>query len=194
MQATIGLSVADRIGLPRSKVMDALLVISGAALVSLLAQIRIPLPFSPVPITGQTFGVLLIGAGLGAGRGAASLALYLGLGAVGLPVFAGGASGLARFTGPTAGYLIGFVAAGWLVGRLAELGWGHGVRSSVPLFLIGQAVMYLFGVGWLATFIGLPSALVQGLLPFLPLDGIKVGLAAAVLPSTWQLIGDIPRN
>ncbi|MGA9531953.1 MAG: biotin transporter BioY [Anaerolineales bacterium] len=194
MQATIGLSVADRIGLPRSKVMDALLVISGAALVSLLAQIRIPLPFSPVPITGQTFGVLLIGAGLGAGRGAASLALYLGLGAVGLPVFAGGAGGLARFTGPTAGYLIGFVAAGWLVGRLAELGWGHGVRSSVPLFLIGQAVMYLFGVGWLATFIGLPSALVQGLLPFLPLDGIKVGLAAAVLPSTWQLIGDIPRN
>lgn len=191
MQATIGLTVAERIGLGRSKVVDAMLVISGAALVSLLAQVRIPLPFTPVPITGQTFGVLLIGAGLGARRGAASLALYLALGAAGLPVFAGGSGGLARFLGPTAGYLVGFLIAGWVVGWLAERGWGRGLRSSVPMFLIGQAIIYAFGVAWLAAAIGPTAAVVEGLLPFLPLDALKVGLAAAVLPSTWRLIGGL---
>jgi biotin transport system substrate-specific component len=191
MQTTIGLTVAERIGLRRSTAIDAVLVISGAALASLLAQVRIPLPFTPVPITGQTFGVLLIGAGLGARRGAASLVLYLALGAAGLPVFAGGEAGVAHLMGATAGYLVGFVAAGWLVGWLAERGWGRGISSSVPLFLIGQAVIYLFGVAWLATLIGLPAALAQGLLPFLPLDAVKVALAAAVLPSTWRLLGDI---
>jgi biotin transport system substrate-specific component len=191
MQTTIGLTVAERIGLRRSTAIDAVLLISGAALASLLAQVRIPLPFTPVPITGQTFGVLLIGAGLGARRGAASLVLYLALGAAGLPVFAGGEAGVAHLMGATAGYLVGFVAAGWLVGWLAERGWGRGISSSVPLFLIGQAVIYLFGVAWLATLIGLPAALAQGLLPFLPLDAVKVALAAAVLPSTWRLLGDI---
>jgi biotin transport system substrate-specific component len=191
MQTTIGLTVAERIGLRRSTAIDAVLLISGAALASLLAQVRIPLPFTPVPITGQTFGVLLIGAGLGARRGAASLVLYLALGAAGLPVFAGGEAGVAHLMGATAGYLVGFVAAGWLVGWLAERGWGRGISSSVPLFLIGQAVIYLFGVAWLATLICLPAALAQGLLPFLPLDAVKVALAAAVLPSTWRLLGDI---
>lgn len=191
MQATIGLTVAERFGLRRSRVVDVLLVVGGVALVGLLAQVRIPLPFTPVPITGQTFGVLLIGAALGARRAAASLALYLALGAAGLPVFAGGAGGLARFAGPTAGYLVGFLAAGWLLGWLAERGWGRGLQSSMPLFVLGQAVIYLFGVGWLAILIGWPAALVEGLLPFLPLDAVKVALAAAVLPSTWRLIGEV---
>lgn len=194
MQATLGLTVAERMGLRRSLAVDSALVIAGAALVAALAQVRIPLPFTPVPITGQTFGVLLIGAALGSRRGAASLALYLAIGALGLPVFAGGSGGLTHFLGPTAGYLAGFLIAGWVVGWLAERGWGKGLRSSLPLFLLGQAIIYLFGVAWLAMSIGPSAAVVQGLLPFLPLDALKVGLAAAALPSAWRLVGDLERR
>lgn len=191
MQATLGLTIADRVGLRRSLVLDGALALAGAVLVALFAQIRIPLPFTPVPITGQTFAVLLVGAALGGRRGAASLALYLLGGGIGLPVFAGGAAGLARLAGPTGGYLVGFLPAALLVGRLAERGLDRRWLSALPLFLAGQAVIYAAGVAWLATFLGWQEALMGGLWPFVALDLVKVALAAAALPSAWSLLGAV---
>src|ERR1035437_1067738 len=128
------------------RVRDILLVIGGSLCVAGMAQIRITLPFTPVPITGQTCAVLLVGAALGARRGAASLLLYLIQGLLGLPFFAGGASGLAYFLGPTVGYLVGFVAAAGLVGLLAARGLDRRIPTALLAFLAGEAVIYIFGV------------------------------------------------
>src|ERR1044071_1930905 len=124
---------------------DLILIILGALFVAALAQVEIPLPFTPVPITGQTFGVLLIGAALGSKRGIASLLLYLLEGAVGLPFFAGGASGLGILTGATAGYLVGFVIAAYVVGLLAERGLERSVHTSFIPFLVGTIIIYACG-------------------------------------------------
>lgn len=163
------------------------LITFGALVVAALAQIRIPLPFTPVPLTGQTFAVLLVGAALGSKRGAASLALYIALGAIGLPFFAGGASGLAYLSGPTLGYLVGFVAAAYAVGRLAERGLERSVRTSLVPFVIGTLVIYIFGAGWLAILFGVEKALTLGILPFLVGDAIKMVLATLALPAAWKL-------
>ena len=146
---------------------DLLLITTGALFVAALAQVKIPLPFTPVPLTGQTFAVLLVGATLGSKRGVASLALYTLMGAVGLPFFAGGASGLAYLSGPTLGYLIGFVVAAYAVGTVAERGLERSVRTSLVPFLIGTLVIYIFGAGWLAILFGIEKALTLGVLPFL---------------------------
>jgi biotin transport system substrate-specific component len=167
---------------------DVLLVVAGSLLVAALAQVRIPLPFTPVPITGQTFAVLLVGAVLGSRRGAASLLLYLMEGSLGLPVFAGGAGGLVHVFGPTGGYLLGFVAAAYLVGRLAEGGLDRRFRSALLVLLAGEAVIYLFGVTWLGFFIGFQKALAAGLLPFVIGDAVKLVAAALALPAAWKLV------
>jgi biotin transport system substrate-specific component len=166
---------------------DVLLVVSGSLLVAAMAQVRIALPFTPVPITGQTFAVLLVGASLGAERGAACLVLYLIQGALGLPVFAGGAGGLAYLLGPTGGYLIGFACAAYVIGRLAERGMDRRFRSALPVFLAGEAVIYLFGVPWLSFFIGMQKAFVAGFFPFLLGDAVQLIAAALVLPAAWKL-------
>lgn len=166
-----------------------LLVLSGALFVAALAQVRIPLPFTPVPITGQTFAVLIVGAALGSRLGAASLLTYIAMGALGLPFFAGGASGLTHLTGPTAGYLVGFIVAAWVVGRLAESGFERRIGSALLVFLVGEGVIYLFGVPWLALFLGsLPKAILAGFLPFLVGDAIKLIGAALALPAAWRLV------
>ncbi len=167
---------------------DAALVLAGSLLVALFAQIAIPLPFSPVPVTGQTFAVLLTGVLLGSRRGSLALLTYLAEGAMGLPVLAGGAAGLARLTGPTGGYLVGFVAAAWLVGRLAERGWDRRMESTLLAMLLGNAVIYAFGLPWLARFVGADRVFDLGLLPFLPGDLGKVLLAAASLPWGWRIL------
>jgi len=172
-----------------SRLRDILLVIAGSLLVAALAQIEIPLPFTPVPITGQTFGVLLIGAALGSKRGAASLILYLAEGAIGLPFFAGGASGLRILTGATAGYLVGFAAAAYVIGLLAERGLERSVRTSVIPFIAGTFIIYLFGVGWLAFVMGsLPSAIMAGLVPFIVGDTLKLIAASLVYPAAWKFV------
>jgi biotin transport system substrate-specific component len=186
MQATLGRTLTHRLGLRSTLAADFILIISGSLLISLMAQIRIPLPFSPVPITGQTFAVLLVGAALGGRRAALSMILYLGQGAIGLPVFAGGGFGLARLLGPTGGYLVGFVPAAYLIGWLAEQGLDRRPVSALPIFLAGQLVIYAFGVLWLSAFVGLPAALAGGLWPFLAVDGLKALLAAASLPAAWR--------
>ncbi len=169
------------------KIGDLVLITAGALLVAILAQVRIPLPFTPVPLTGQTFAVLLVGAALGARRGFASLGLYTALGTFGLPVFAGGAAGLAYALGPTAGYLLGFIAAATITGLLAERGLERSLRTSILPFLAGTLVIYLFGAGWLALQFGIEKALALGIAPFLVGDAIKLALAALALPAAWKL-------
>ncbi|MGB7876433.1 MAG: biotin transporter BioY [Anaerolineales bacterium] len=167
---------------------DLLLITISVLFVAALAQVKIPLPFTPVPLTGQTFAVLLVGAALGSKRGAASLALYTLMGALGLPFFAGGASGLAYLSGPTLGYLVGFVAAAYVVGLLAEKGLERSVRTSLVPFLIGTLIIYIFGAGWLTILFGVEQALALGVLPFLVGDAIKMALAALALPVAWKLV------
>lgn len=173
---------------PRTLWHQGLLVVGGSVLMALMAQIVIPLPFTPVPITGQTFGVLLTGALLGSRRGALSVVLYLLEGVLGLPVFAGGASGPGRLLGPTGGYLLGFVAAAWVTGYLCERGWDRRVLSATLAMGIGNGVIYLFGLLWLAYFVGPGRALMAGLWPFIPGDVVKIAMAAFALPPGWALV------
>jgi biotin transport system substrate-specific component len=194
MTPPLALTLSRQLSARHAWLTDLVLISSGSLLVALLAQAALPLPFTPVPLTGQTFAVLLVGAALGARRGAASLALYAIEGAAGLPVFAGGAAGLARLTGPTGGYLVGFIAAAGLVGWLADRGLERRWRTSVLPFLLGTLVIYAFGVSWLAAFTGLPAAVQKGLLPFLPGDLIKLALAALVMPAAWQWVRIFDRS
>jgi biotin transport system substrate-specific component len=168
---------------------DATWIFSGSLFVALSAHIAVPLPFSPVPITGQTLSVLLLGALLGSRRGLLSLLLYLSWGLVGLPVFAGGGVGLARLLGPTGGYLVGLAAAAFVTGLLAERGWDRRVGTALLAMLCGNCVVYAFGLPWLAHFIGGGHLLAAGLLPFIPGDLLKLALASAVLPAGWALLG-----
>ena len=150
---------------------------------------RVQIPFWPVPMTMQTFAVLVIGMAYGARLGAATVAVYLLEGAVGLPVFAVG-GGLAYFAGPTAGYLFGFLAAAFLVGSLAERGWDRSPRLTVLAMTLGTGVILVCGVVWLSVFLGNAGEAVKvGLLPFVPAALFKIALAAVVLPSAWRLTG-----
>ena len=170
---------------------DVILILSGALFVAVLAQVKIPLPFTPVPLTGQTFAVLLVGATLGSTRGAASMLLYIALGALGLPVFAGGASGMTYLSGATLGYLVGFVMAATVIGLLAERGLERSVRTSILPFLIGTIIIYVCGVAWLTIMLGsLNQAIAAGLLPFLIGDAIKLIAASIALPAGWRLVGN----
>ena len=169
---------------------DMILIVLGALFVAALAQVKVPLPFTPVPLTGQTFAVLLIGATLGSARGAASMALYIVLGTLGMPVFAGGASGLTYLTGATLGYLVGFVIAAYVIGLLAERGLERSVRTSLLPFLLGTIIIYACGVAWLAIVLGsLGQAFMAGVVPFLIGDAIKLVVAAVVLPAAWTQVG-----
>lgn len=178
--------------LPRSGfAADVALVCAGAALIAGAAQVSIPLPFTPVPVTGQTFAVLLVGAGLGTLRGGASALLYVLAGLVGAPVYASGAHGLAVVTGATGGYLISFPLAAALSGRLAERRWDRRFSSAVGAMLTGNVLVYLVGLPWLSVSLGtgLERTLELGLYPFVPGDLLKLYLAAALLPSAWRLVG-----
>ncbi len=167
---------------------DVTLIVLGALFVAALAQVEIPLPFTPVPITGQTFGVLLVGAALGSKRGAASLASYLAMGTIGLPFFAGGAHGLDILIGATGGYLIGFVMAAYVIGLLAERGLERSVRTSIIPFLVGTVIIYACGVAWLAVILAsFSKAVTAGLIPFLIGDAIKLVAASVALPAAWKL-------
>ena len=176
---------------PRTRVTTAVAVVAVALLTAVAAQIRFPLPFTPVPITGQTFVVVLGGAVLGMRAGAASQLLYLALGAVGLPVFTDASGGWQVFQGATGGYLVGFVFAAALVGWLAEQRYDRRFTTAVWLFALGNLVIYAFGVPWLmvVTGWGLAEALAKGVLPFLVGDLLKIAAAAGLTPAAWRLLG-----
>jgi biotin transport system substrate-specific component len=208
----VPIQLGEQIG---SRVRHIGLIVAGAALIALCAQLtiiqtgqtipliadyRIQLASSPVPITGQTFAVLLVGGALGLRRGVLSVGLYLLLGLF-LPVYAGGSSGLDTFVsrnaggtlvfGATGGYLIGFLGAAAITGRLAELGWDRHALSAVVAMFIGNVVIYLVGVPWLALALGVDgrTAIAFGLTPFIIIDGIKLLLAAGAFRAAWWIVG-----
>ena len=182
----------------RSRVRDVVAIVGFALFTALAAQVTIPLGFTPVPITGQTFAVLLAGGVLGANRGALSMGLYVALGAIGLPFYAEGAGGWTAATGATAGYLVGFVVAAFVVGKMAEHGQDRKLSTSIPAFIAGTLIIYGIGAGWLAYDLGLPltgaageaSAISLGVAPFLVGDVLKALLAGALLPAAWRFIED----
>lgn len=169
---------------------DATLIVSSSLLIGLCAQIAIWLPFSPVPVTGQTFAVLMLGALLGARRGSLAVAAYIIEGCAGLPVFASARAGLSILLGPTGGYLVGFIAAAYITGSLAERGWDRRAASTILAMVLGNVAIYACGLIWLSCLTGLSkTVLVGGLYPFIPGDLLKIALAAVLLPSGWRLLG-----
>jgi biotin transport system substrate-specific component len=195
-----GLTIADffvpiRVGERlNTRVRDIALVVAGALLIYLTARISIPVPNSPVPITGQTFGVLLVGGALGFRRGLLGVVLYVLLGVVGLPFFAEGKGGLTVIWGATGGYLIGFVVAAAVVGRLAELGWDRRIGGAVGAMLVGSVIIYAIGLPWLMVATGrtLEKTIADGLVPYLLGDTLKLLLAAVLFPAAWWIVGRRP--
>ncbi len=179
--------------LPGGAVRSGALVVAGAGFVGLAAQVSVPLPFTPVPLSLQTFAVLLTGAALGSVRGATSMGLYLVAGVAGVPWFAQHESGwqFASF-----GYIVGFVIAAGLVGRLAERGADRQVLPTIGLMVLGNLVIYVTGVAGLMVMVpslfgepmSLSAATTAGVSPFIAGDLIKIALAAALLPGTWKLV------
>jgi biotin transport system substrate-specific component len=197
-------ALAETIGKRDTKVaaltMDVMLVITGSLFVAGMAQLYLKLPFTPVPITGQTLAVLLVGGALGARRAGAAMALYLAWIAIGLPFAAEGNSGLEMLKVSTAsgGYLWGFVVAAVLVGWLAERGWDKDIGRAWAAMLLGSIVIYLFGVPWLAAALDIPvsaagdqmnDALEFGMYPFVIGDVLKLLIAGAALPVAWSFVG-----
>ncbi len=198
-------TLSDLIPVPSTivqrRVRTVALVTGFALLTAALAQWQLTLGFTPVPITGQTLGVLLAGATLGSWKGAASQALYWVMGLVGLPFYADGAGGWSEGTGATLGYLVGFIVAAGLVGLLAERHHDRSFVSSVPAMLAGTAIIYTFGAGWLAHDLGVPvavsnpdvlggeTAMSLGVNPFLIGDALKLLVAGAVTPLAWRIAG-----
>ncbi len=178
--------------IPRSAITTAALMVGFALLTAFAAQIRIPIPGTPVPITAQTFAVLLAGAALGSRLGAGSQLLYWALGAAGLPVYANASGGWETAIGATGGYLFGFIVAAWAVGYLAERGRDRKVATAIPAFLAGNTIIYLIGVPWLMVTVpaidSLNVALAAGFVPFVIGDVVKIAAAGLLLPAAWKLI------
>lgn len=187
---TIPATVLQRLVRGRVAV-DMLLVIGASILVAIAAQIAIPIPFSPVPLTLQPLAVLLVGVALGSNRGAAALALYLVEGASGLPVFAQGHGGVVWLFAATAGYLYAYPAAAWIAGWFSERGWGNSSLRAVAGMLTALAVIYLGGWSWLALSAGAKAAFAMGIVPFLAADFVKIAIAAALLPQAQKLVAKI---
>ena len=193
-----GLTIADflvpiRVGERlNTRARDIALVAAGALVIFLTAQVYIVR--EPVPLTGQTFGVLVVGGALGARRGFAAVALYVLLGLVGLPFFAQGTGGTSVLLGVTGGYLIGFVLAGALVGRLAELGWDRHIGGAIGMMLLGSVVIYAIGLPWLAVVgkLSFQDMIAFGLTPFVVWDAAKLAVAAGIFPAAWWLVGRRP--
>jgi biotin transport system substrate-specific component len=195
-----GLTIADflvpiRLGeRVNARVRDVSLVVAGALLIYLTARIVFLVPGSPVPITGQTFGVLLVGGALGFRRGLIGVGLYVLLGVIGLPFFAEGKFGLSVIWGARGGYLIGFAIAGALVGRLAELGWDRKIGGALGAMFLGNLVIYAIGLPWLGVVTSSTpgETIALGLTPFLLGDALKLVLAAVLFPVAWWVVGRRP--
>ena len=183
-------TLADRV-LTRTLVTDAALVTAGAALTAGAAQLAVPL--WPVPITGQTLAVLVVGSTLGATRGALSMVLYAVLGLVGLPVFSDGESGLSVIAGPTGGYIVGFIFAAALTGWLAERKWDRKILRGVLAFAAGTVVVFAFGLPWLSFALqaNLQQTLEWGLYPFILGGIVKALLAAGILRGAWSIVNRV---
>ncbi len=197
-----GLTIADflvpvRVGERTSpRLRDIGIVIAGALLIFLTAKVSLTIPGNPVPYTLQSFGILVVGGALGLRRGGLAAFLYVALGLVGLPFFAEGKGGVTVILGATGGYLVGFIVAAALVGRLAELGWDRRIAGSIGVTLLGTLLIYAIGVPWLAVVTGksIGAAIAIGLVPFLVVDTVKLLTAAAVFPAAWWVVGRRPSD
>jgi biotin transport system substrate-specific component len=170
----------------RAVLYDVALIIAASFLIGLSAQLAVGYP---VPITGQTFAVLMLAAVLGPRRGTLAVIAYIAEGAAGLPVFAQARFGLGALKGLTAGYLFGFIPAAFLVGHLAQRCWDRRIATTILAMVLGNLVIYACGLLWLSLLIGPASALARGLYPFIAGDVVKIALAAALLPAAWRLLG-----
>jgi biotin transport system substrate-specific component len=195
----VPIQVGERLS---SRLRHVVLIVAGALFIALTANYAVPVPGSPVPVTGQTFSVLLVGGALGFRRGILATLLYVAIGFF-LPVYAQHASGIATMAtvksgslvlGATGGYLVGFVLASAVVGRLAELGWDRNLVGAIAAMVIGNLLIYLVGVPWLMAAVGfdLATAIDKGLVPFLVGDVIKLLLAGALFPFAWWIVGRRP--
>jgi biotin transport system substrate-specific component len=172
-----------------ARVFDASLVAGFSLLIALSAQVAIPLPFTPVPVTLQTFAVILTGCLLGSGRGALAALAYLAEGSAGLPFFSGGTAGLVHLLGPTGGYLVGCVAAAFAAGFLVERGLARRSAGLLAALVISDLVVFVFGVAWLGAFTGIAKAVVLGFVPFLVGDALKLAVAWGVLQGVSLVAG-----
>ena len=189
----VPIRVSERLN---ARVRDIALVVAGALFIYLTTRIAIPIPGTPVPVTGQTFGVLLVGGALGFRRGLAATALYVLLGVAGLPFFAEGQGGLSVIGTVRGGYLIGFIAAGAVVGRLAELGWDRHIGGALGAMLVGSVVIYAVALPWMKVVTGwsVEETIARRLTPFLVGDIIKLVLAAVLFPAAWWVVGRRPED
>lgn len=182
-------TLVGAVAAPLEGLRAAALVVGFSLLTALAAQVVVPLPWTPVPLTGQTFAVLLTGALLGPRLGALAMAAYLVEGAAGLPFFRGGAGGAGHLLGPTAGYLFAFPVAAYVTGALAERGWDRRFLTAAAAMFLGSLVILAGGWAWLALASGAAGRAFQlGVAPFLVGDVVKIGLAAAALPAGWALL------
>jgi biotin transport system substrate-specific component len=170
---------------------DMLLVIGASALIAIAAQVAIPLPFTPVPLTLQPLAVIFVGVALGSTRGAAAAALYLLEGFSGLPVFAEGHGGPMWLVGATAGYLFSYPFAAWVAGFVSERGWGSNAVRAITGMLLALTVIYLGGWSWLAMLTNPRAAFAAGVAPFVLADIVKVAIGAALLPKAQQLVARV---
>lgn len=188
---TMRAPLIEHIWRAKSLTRDIVLILGTSILLALSAQVAVPLPFSPVPVTTQTLVVVLAGAILGSRLGALSVLVYLAEGMVGLPFFAKGGAGLAYLRGTTGGYLVGFVLAAVLVGLLVERGFGQNVRTTVLAMLLGNLALYSTGILWLQAVlqISFNKACMLGVVPFIMGDLYKLGVASVLLPVLWRFFG-----
>lgn len=173
---------------PRSAWLELPYILAFNIVIVLSAYVEIPVPGSPVPITGQTFGVMLVAMALGRIRATAVVTGYLLEGAIGLPVFAGGAAGIGHLMGPTGGYLIGFIPAAYITGWLADRGWDRSFLFSALAMAIGHAIVFLCGLAQLSLFVPLATVFTVGLYPFIPGTFLKIAVACAILPGVWRFL------
>ncbi|MDO5661821.1 MAG: biotin transporter BioY [Brachybacterium sp.] len=192
--------LADALAGQRTLARDVALVLAGALVVAVLAQVTIPMPF--VPITGQTLGVLLVGAALGARRGAAALTAYMMVGLAGLPVFAGFAGGPGAVLLPSFGFILGFIPAAFVAGWFAERRWDRGMLRALAGFALASAIPFLLGVPYMAMILnavmglglGAGDVIAAGVVPFIPGGIVKAVLAAALIPLAWKGVGALERR
>jgi biotin transport system substrate-specific component len=167
---------------------DSACILGGSLFLALMAQCCIPLWFTPVPVTLQTLGVMLLGALLGSRKGALAVTLYVVEGAMGLPFFAGGTAGLTVLFGPTGGYLFSFIFSAFIAGSLLEKGWKNSYPLTLAAFALSSLLILVGGALWLSFFVGMPASFALGVYPFLIGCSIKVLIATAMIPSGWKAL------
>lgn len=188
MSAVRALTLADAAWPRAGRLSNVFLVVGASLVTALAAQLAVPVPWSPVPMTGQTFAVLLSGAVLGPRRAFLAQLLYLAEGAIGLPFFAGGAFGLAKLIGPTGGYLVAFPFAAAVTGFLAQRGWDRRFVTMAAAMLLGSLVIFASGLAWLSRFVPAENLLAAGFFPFVIGDLVKTTLSALAFPSAWAWV------